>query len=272
MNYTQLKNAILQKAISGNLLPQNHSDTPAEELLLSIQKEKQQLIKQKKLKPQKPLAPISEDEIPFPIPDTWRWVRLGEVVTMQAGKTPTRGNQLYWTNGKYNWITISDMVAGDIITSTKEKVSQIAVDKCFGQISPKGSLIMSFKLTIGRTSILGIDAYHNEAIVTINSFIDKNHIFRNYLLLTLPIIANMGDTKDAIKGKTLNNKSMATLPFPLPPLEEQKRIVEKLEEILPVVEEYGKAQEELNLLNKTLPIKLKNAILQKAISGNLLPQ
>lgn len=131
----------------------------------------------------------------------------------------------------YNWISIADMVSGSIIDTTKEKVSQVAADKCFGCISLKDSLIMSFKLTIGRTSILGIDAYHNEAIITIFPFVDNNNAFRNYLLNIMPIIANTGNSKDAIKGKTLNNKSIANLLLPLPPLAEQQRIVAQIEKL-----------------------------------------
>ena len=88
---------------------------------------------------------------------------------------------------------------------------------------------MSFKLTVGRTSILGIDAYHNEAIVTISPYIDEHYNMRNFLLKVLPLIANFGESKDAIKGKTLNSKSLANLLIPLPPLMEQKRIVDKIE-------------------------------------------
>ena len=90
---------------------------------------------------------------------------------------------------------------------------------------------MSFKLTVGRTSILGIDAYHNEAIISIKTYADKDNITRNYLAVILPIIANSGDSKNAIKGKTLNSTSIYNLLVPLPPLAEQKRIVSKIEEL-----------------------------------------
>ena len=85
---------------------------------------------------------------------------------MTIGKTPARGEQTYWINGKYNWVSISDMVDGGTIYTTKEKVSDLAVKEVFSAtISKKGSLLMSFKLSIGKTSILDIDAYHNEAII-----------------------------------------------------------------------------------------------------------
>ena len=93
-----------------------------------------------------------------------------------------------------------------------------------GSSSPIGTLLMSFKLTVGRTSILDIEAYHNEAIISIYPYIDNDSAIRDYLFYILPIIANQGDSKDAIKGKTLNSKSLYNLLVPLPPIEEQKRI------------------------------------------------
>lgn len=120
-----------------------------------------------------------------------------------------------------------------IIDSTKEYITDIAAQENFkNRISPQGSLIMSFKLTIGRTSILGIDAYHNEAIITINPYVDYKNGFRNYLKYVLPNLSNVGDSKDAIKGKTLNSKSIALLLLPIPPIKEQIRIVEKYELLL----------------------------------------
>ena len=163
------------------------------------------------------------------MPDSWLWTRFATIANISIGKTPPRGEQKYWTHGKYNWVAISDMKDGEEILQTKEKVSEEAANKIFSSISFKGSLIMSFKLTVGRTSILGIDAYHNEAIVTISPYIDEHHNMRNFWLKVLPLIANFGESKDAIKGKTLNSKSLANLLIPLPPLTEQKRIVDKIE-------------------------------------------
>ena len=171
------------------------------------------------------------DSIPFDLPSNWEWCRLSTIVSMSIGKTPPRGEQKYWSNAKYNWVAISDMVDGGVICSTKEKVSEEAASKLFSSISPKGTLIMSFKLTVGRTSLLGMDAYHNEAIITIRPFVDEANAMRNFLLKVLPIIANQGDSKDAIKGKTLNSKSLSNLFVPLPPFTEQQRIVAKIEKL-----------------------------------------
>ena len=244
----KLKKSILQEAIQGKLVPQIEGEGTAQDLLEQIRLEKQKLVKEGKLKKSalndsvifrgddnkyyeqigKNITEISE-QIPFDIPLSWQWVRLSNIANTFIGKTPPRGEQKYWTNGKYNWVSISDMKEGATILSTKEKVSEEAANKIFSSLSPKESLIMSFKLTVGRTSILGIDAYHNEAIVTISPYIDNNYNTRNYLLKVLPLIANFGDSKDAIKGKTLNCKSLANLLIPLPPLMEMGRIVNKIE-------------------------------------------
>ena len=120
------------------------------------------------------------------------------------------------------------------IYDTKEKVSRIAAQAQLGNISPAGTLLMSFKLTVGRTSILNIDAYHNEAIISVFPYVDNAYIIRNYLFYVLPYISNLGDSKEAIKGKTLNSKSLYKMFLPVPPLQEQKRIIDRIQEL------YGK--------------------------------
>ena len=247
--HNRLRKSILQEAIQGRLVPQIAEEGTAQELLEQIRQEKLRLVEDGKLKKSaladsviykgddnkyyeqigSKVVDITGD-IPFEIPPTWMWCRFGTIVKMRIGKTPPRGEQVYWSNGKHNWVSISDMVEGGTIKAVKEKVSDIAVNeifKCYP--TPKGSLLMSFKLTVGRTSILGVDAYHNEAIITIVPYADVNNIFRDYLFYILPTISNSGDSKDAIKGKTLNNKSLNNLLIPLPPLLEQKRIVTKIE-------------------------------------------
>ena len=242
-----LKKSILQEAIQGKLVPQIAEEGTASDLLDEIKVEKQKLVKEGKLKKsaltdsviykgddnryyEQIGASITDitDCIPYDLPSNWKWCRLSNIVAMSIGKTPPRGEQRYWSNAKYNWVSISDMIEGGVIRGTKEKVSEEAAIKLFPAISRKGSLIMSFKLTVGRTSLLGIDAYHNEAIITINPYVDDANALRNYLLRVLPIIANQGDSKDAIKGKTLNSKSLASLLVPVPPVAEQQRIVAQI--------------------------------------------
>ena len=243
-----IRKSILQEAIQGKLVPQIAVEGTAQELLEQIKIEKQKLVKEGKLKKStlatsvifrgddnKYYEQIGEncnditDEIPFDLPYNWCWCRFSNIVSMTIGRTPARGEQTYWINGKYNWVSISDMVDGGSISTTKEKVSELAVKEVFSTpISEKGSLLMSFKLSIGKTSILEIDSYHNEAIITIRPVIDKEYAMRNYLFKVLPLIANLGESKDAIKGKTLNSKSLSNLLIPLPPLQEQQRIIEQM--------------------------------------------
>ena len=124
------------------------------------------------------------------------------------------------------------------IKTTKEKISDNAAEALMGYCSPIGTLLMSFKLTVGRTAILDIEAYHNEAIVSIYPFIDHQFALKEYLFYLLPILANMGDSKDAIKGKTLNSKSLNRLLVPLPPITEKHRIVEKIKIVLAMIKGY----------------------------------
>ena len=244
----KFKKSILQEAIQGKLVPQLTEEGTAQDLLEQIKIEKLNLVKGGKLKKSALATSVIfrgddnkyyeqigtncidiTDDIPFDLPCNWCWCRFSNIASMTIGKTPARGEQTYWINGKYNWVSISDMVDGGSISTTKEKVSDLAVKEVFSApISEKGCLLMSFKLSIGKTSILDIDAFHNEAIITIRPVIDKEYAMRNYLFKVLPLIANLGESKDAIKGKTLNSKSLAKLLIPLPPLQEQQRIIEQM--------------------------------------------
>lgn len=273
MTAQELKNSILQYAVQGKLVPQDPNDEPASELLKRIQAEKQQLIKDKKIKAEKPLLQIKEDEIPFEIPESWVWVRLSEIVNYNMGKTPPRKESIYWDKSDYNWVSIADLVSDGYVKHAKEQVNDYSFDNIFKKrIVPKGTLLMSFKLTVGKVSILDIDSFHNEAIISIFPFIDTDKITTNYLFKGLPIFSKLGDTKSAIKGNTLNSDSLNSLLIPLPPLAEQQRIVDKIEELMPMVEEYDKAEKELTGLNKAFPEQIKKSILQYAIQGKLVPQ
>ena len=272
MKAQDLKNSILQLAIKGKLVEQREEEGTAKELIEKIQAEKEQLIKEKKIKKEKPLPEITEDEIPFDIPESWEWVRFGEMVNFNMGKTPPRSEPKYWKDD-YNWVSIADMIANGYIHETKEKISEIALNEKFKKsLVSKGTLLMSFKLTVGRVSILDIDAVHNEAIISIYPYADLEESIRNYLFTMLPLLSTYGETKGAIKGKTLNSTSLNNLLIPLPPLEEQKRIVAKIEELMPYVEQYDKAYTELEELNKKFPEDMQKSILQYAIQGKLVEQ
>lgn len=291
MKAEQLRKSILQMAIQGKLVPQDPNDEPASVLLEKIRAEKQRLIKEGKIKKDKGDSIIFkgedncyyekigseikniEDEIPFEIPDNWLWIRLPQLAYFTLGKTPDRHTDKFWNNGKYAWFSIADMQDKKIVTETKEKISEVALREKFNNVlSPKGTLIMSFKLTVGRTSILGVDAVHNEAIISIFPYMNEKNITRDYLVNILGLLVTYVKQTDAIKGSTLNSEKLKSMLVPVPPITEQKRIINKIQEFEPLLSDYDKLETQATKLDNELYDKLKKSILQYAIQGKLVPQ
>ena len=269
MNAQQLKNSILQEAITGRLVPQDPNDEPASVLLDKIRKEKARLVKDGKLK-KKDLeeTPISEDEKPFKIPKSWEWVRIDQIATSQLGKTLDKGKQ---TGKEYPYLC-SINVYWDGIDLSKVKTFLLKDEELDKYKLKKGDLLVCEGGDYGRCNVWDSDEdmYYQNALHRIRFYGDLSVYFFKYIFeqyRTLDYIVGQGQT---IKHFTYAN--MKTLAFPLPPLAEQKRIVAKIEELLPKVEAYGKAQESLDKLNEELPERLKKSILQEAITGRLVPQ
>ncbi|QUE41852.1 restriction endonuclease subunit S [Mycoplasmopsis bovis] len=236
--------------MEGKLVKQDQNNDSVDNLINEIYKEKQKLVEQGKLKKAdlNNLIIYKNDndnsyyekfengreekiEVPFEIPYNWIWSRFNKVVNFKIGKTPPTNDLSFW-NGKIPWVSISDMIKNSKIKSTKKFISKKALSSYFNNnLVKKETLIMSFKLTVGKTSILGIDAVHNEGIISIYPYFDKNNLFRDFLMLFLPIFSQFGDKKEAIKGGTLNTKSLSKLLIPIPPLKEQQRIVENITKI-----------------------------------------
>ena len=274
MTAQDLKNSILQLAVQGKLVPQSPDDEPASELIKRIADERTRRMAAGTLVVDKKHTadPITVDDIPYDLPENWKWARFADIVTFNAGKTPQRQNTGYWSNGEYPWVSIADMQADSITTTTKESISKTAFDDCFaGKIAPVGTMIMSFKLTIGKVSILGMDAVHNEAIISVypTAPVDDSRMLQKWLFKIMPLVAATGNSKNAIKGKTLNATSISNLMVPVPPLAEQGRIVAKIEELLPFVNEYDTTEKRLAALNSEFPDKLRKSILQQAVQGKL---
>ena len=292
MTGQQLKNSILQMAVQGKLVPQDPNDEPASVLLERIRAEKEQLIKEGKIKKEKnpsvifrgadnlPYEKIGKnepvciaDEVPFVIPESWEWVRFKNLVSYNMGKTPPRKESEYWENATYPWVSIADLVLDDTVCVTKEHVNEHSAKVIFkNHISKAGTLLMSFKLTVGKVSILGMDAFHNEAIISIYPFCDVNRVITNYLFATLPLLSQNGNTKTAIKGATLNSDSLDALLIPVPPIKEQIRICEKIKALKNILSIYTNLEQSLTRLNDTFPLQLKKSILQYAVQGKLVPQ
>ena len=245
--FDKLKKSVLQEAIQGKLVPQDPNDEPASVLLVRIKEEKTKLFKEGKLKKNDLVDSVIfkgddnkyyeringnlldiSDEVPYDLPDTWAWCRFLTIVNYRIGKTPARGETAYWHPASIPWVSISDMKEYGLVQNTKERISNEA-SKVFGDIVPKGTLLMSFKLTVGRTAFLDINAFHNEAIISIFPYAAPE-VMKRYLFYTLPLLANMGDSKDAIKGKTLNSNSINNLLIPVPPVATQKAIINKIQE------------------------------------------
>ena len=272
MNAQQLKNAILQEAIEGRLVPQDPNDEPASVLLERIREEKKRLVKEGKLK-KKDLeeTPISEDEKPFEIPESWEWVRVKEVFSINpkvvaddnadAAFIPMEkieacyGSRFSYEIRKWKTIKSSFTCFAD-------------GDVAFAKITPcfqnrKSMILKNLPNGIGAgTTELKVLRQYAETIV------------REYLLYFL---ASSYFIDEATFKGTANQQRiivgyLENKLFPLPPLAEQKRIVAKIEELLPKVEAYGKAQESLDKLNEELPEKLKKSVLQEAIEGRLVTQ
>ena len=272
MTPQELRDSIIRLAMQGKLVEQRTEEGTAETLKETIDKDRKQKIRNKTAKENKKVEPITEDALPFDIPDSWEWIRFGELVSYNMGKTPPRAEAQWWGND-VPWVSIADMPESGHITQTKESVSIDAISGKFSEkISKAGTLLMSFKLTVGRVSILDIDAVHNEAIISIYPYADYDRTIQHYLFLLLPYISQLGESKNAIKGKTLNDTSISNLLIPLPPLAEQKRIVAKIEELLPYIDRYEKAWSKLEDFNKRFPVDMQKSILQMAIQGKLVEQ
>ena len=192
-----------------------------------------------------------------------------KIVSFDLGKTPDRHNKRYWNNGKYPWFTIADLQEMGSASSSKEKISEIALNEKFaGKLIPRGTLLMSFKLTVGKTSILDVDAVHNEAIISIFPIISEHEITRNFLLNALPVLVLCVKKRDAVKGATLNSSKLATMFIPLPPLSEQQRIVSQIEELFDQIAAIEQNQTDI----ATLYEEFRKRTLTLAIQGKLIPQ
>jgi len=211
---------------------------------------------------------LKETEIGM-VPEEWEVVKLGDIVEYNLGRTPPRNENASWENGVFPWVSIADMRENNVISYTKEMISNYALKKYFkNRISKKGTLLMSFKLTIGRTAFLGIDATHNEAIISIYP---KKNLNKNFLFYYLPIVDYSKYMDKAVKGNTLNKSKIDKIKIPLPPLSTQQKIASILtavDEKIQAEENKKKALEELfksmlhNLM--TAKIRVKGLVIENA--------
>ena len=248
-----LKKSILQEAVQGKLVPQNPSDEPAGTLLERIRAEKQRLIKEGKIKKDKhesvifrrdnshyeKLAGVErciDDELPFEIPESWAWVRLGAVLEIARGGSP-RPIQQYLTTEPdgINWIKIGDTdKGGKYIYKTKEKIRPEGVVK--SRMVHSGDFLLTNSMSFGRPYILKTDGcIHDGWLVLSNRFECYSVDFLYYILSSPFAYYQFCDSVSGAVVKNLNSDKVANALFPLPPLSEQQRIVQRIEELLPLV-------------------------------------
>ena len=261
MTAEQLKGSILQLAMQGKLVEQRPEEGTGEELYKKIQAEKKRLINEGKIKKHKSQPDISEVEIPFDIPETWKWTHLDSSITLLSGADLTP--EKYNSNEKGTvYITgASNIENGKVIINRWTEHPK--------NIAHKGDLLLTCKGTVGKTAILELNEAHIArqimAITPIICCVDYVNYYIQFIVTDLKKKA-----KSMIPG--IERASVLNAPFPLPPLAEQKRIVAKIEKLMPFVDQYAAASTKLNTLNTTFPEMMKKSILQEAVQGKLVPQ
>ena len=265
----QLKASILQYAIQGKLVEQRPEEGTGEELYQQMQTDKQTLIREKKIKKEKPLPDIIDDEIPFDVPESWKWVKAGNVGSWSSGATPSRTNPAYY-GGSIPWLKTGDLNDG-FIQEVPEYITDLALEKTSLRLNPIGSVLMAmYGATIGKLGILEIPVTTNQACCACIPYAGMNNKYLFYYLMSMRQsyigMAEGGAQPNISKEKIVNSL------IPLPPAEEQRRIVAKIEELIPLVDRYAVAYEKLEQFNAKFPEDMKKSILQYAIQGKLVEQ
>ena len=274
MTPEQLRASILQYAIQGKLVEQRPEEGTGEELYQQIQAEKQRLIQEKKIKKEKPLAEISEDEIPFDIPESWKWVRLGSVVSVYGGKRIPAGRKLTIEDTGYIYIRVSDMKDGYVSTENLQFVPQDIYPSISRYIIGKEDVFITVAGTIGRVGKIppeldGANLTEN-ADRLVFSQLDQDWLIK--CLQSSVVQSQIIDATTKVGQPKLAIVRIQNMMIPLPPLAEQKRIVAKIEELLPLVDRYAVAYAKLEQFNTKFPESMKKSILQYAIQGKLVEQ
>lgn len=279
MNAQQLKNSILQRAIEGKLVEQRPEEGTAAELLKEIKAEKARLVKEGKLKKEKPLRSITAEEIPFEIPESWEWVRLNDLVCkeIKRGKSPVyaeKGTTLVFAQkcntkeGKIN-LQLAHHLDEQVIGKYSDTEFMCAQDIIINSTGIGTLGRIGILTTEDIPSAVRIVPDSHVTIIRISRYINTDYIY--YMLKRQQsYLERLGD--GSTKQKELKAETIKKMLVPLPPLAEQKRIVAKIEELLAHVERYGKAHDELAALNEKFPDAMKKSVLQYAMEGKLVEQ
>lgn len=264
MTAQELKNSILQLAVQGKLVPQDKNDEPASELLKRIQAEKARLVKEGKIKKEKALPPIAEEELPFDIPESWEWVRVGDLGETQTGSTPSKKVTEFW-GGHLPFVQPSNINNG-VLSKTDCYLTETGIEQ--GRLIPPNSILQVCIGTLGKCAINYEEVSCNQQINTLTPLC----CCVEFIMLAMSsgfFINNLVSESASTTIAIINKGKWEHLLLPIPPFDEQKRIVAKIEELLPLIEEYGKAETRLKELNADFPDMLRKSILQQAVQGKL---
>ncbi|MBO7477492.1 MAG: restriction endonuclease subunit S [Salinivirgaceae bacterium] len=273
MKAKDLKNALLQEAVQGKLVPQIAAEGSAADLLNAIRKEKAELIKAGKIKKEKPLPPITDDEKPFDIPENWVWCYVGDIFMHNTGKAMNSSSKDYNKKGTVRkFITTSNLYWDSFdFTNVKEMFfSDEELERC---TATKGDiLICEGGAYYGRTAIwkYDYDICIQNHIHRLRPYMVVDLYFFYYIFYLYRNTNRMQSKGTAMPG--LSSEVLHSTIIPLPPLSEQKRIVSAIERFMPLIEEYGKKEEVLSELNAAIGEQAKKALLQEAVQGKLVPQ
>ena len=269
MTPEQLKLSILQSAFQGKLTGECLPSETADDLYQQIQSEKQRLISEKKVKKEKSLPEISADEIPFDIPDNWRWCYVGDLFLHNTGKAQNSSGSTNGTIRKF--ITTSNLYWGEFdFTKVKEMpFTDTELERCTVK---KGDLLVCEGGDCGRSAVWDYDeeVCIQNHVHRLRPYRDVNIYYFYYLFYLYKNAGRLSGRGVAIQG--LSNEAIHKVVLPLAPLEEQHRIVAKIEELLPYVDRYATAYEKLEQFNAKFPEDMKKSILQYAIQGKLVEQ
>lgn len=294
MTGKQLKNSILQWAIQGKLVPQDPNDEPASVLLEKIRAEKARLVKEGKIKKDKKESIIFrgddnshyekfadgtvvciDDEIPFEIPKGWEWARLGNCVSPDCSLSYGIVQPMNDVSGGIPVVRPVDMNVEIVTLKGLKHVAKEISDSYQRTILKGNEILFCVRGTVGKISIASSelkDANVTRGISPIRLDSDSQKFYCYYCLQSPYVMMQIDECTKGAALKQINIEDLKNLIIPLPPLAEQQRIVEKIQELLPIVEQYDSAQSKLDNLNKDIKPLLRKSILQEAIQGRLVPQ
>ena len=274
MTPEQLKASILQYAVEGKLVKQNPNDEPASELIKKIENEKAELVKEGKIKKSKKLPAITDDEKPFDIPDSWEWVRLGKIGIVTSGGTPRKVEKSYWEDADIPWITpaVMSKAQNSIIFDNDNvgKINQKGLSNSSAQLISANSIVVSSRAPIGYINIVPFAYTTNQGCKSISTYSEVDNRYVYYAIkFSVP---DMYKRASGTTFKEISGTRFGETVIPLPPLEEQKRIVAKIEKLMPLVDEYAESYNRLQKIDNEFEDKLKQSVLQYAMEGKLVKQ